>query len=600
MINNLIQDIKYGAQTVLRYPVFGGAVILALALGIGANTAIFSVISTVLLRPLPYKNSDRLVMLWEQNTKKGGNVFNVSYPDFADWRDDNKTFDEMAAYMYFGTNIGGDENPETIIAVLASHNLFSVLGVNPRLGRAFTPEDSDPGVNTPSVILSYGLWQRRFGSDPNIVGRTVRMHSRSLVIIGVMPQGFEFPLQYQRGGALMPKVDAWAPVLINPQNREGRGNHAYSVVARLKPGVSSRQAQAELDMIAGRLEREYPASNKDTKVKIIPLRQQFTGDVKTVLWVLFGAVGFVLLIACANVANLLLARATAREREMAMRSALGASRLGIIRQLLTETLLLALLGGALGYFLSIWGCKILVSLSTDPRISQATVDSRALLFTFLLSIVTGCIFGLAPALQASNPDLNSLLKENNRGSSGSSNRQRIRSLLVMAEVAFALILLIGAGVTLRSIVRMQDMNTGFKSENLLTAGVSLAGGNYMKPERVTEYYKQILERVQALPGVQSVGAVNILPLSGSNFSNSFNIEARPRAPGEVRVADYRAVSPDYFRTMGIPLLKGRTFTHQDEKDAPGVALINETLARRFFPDIDPIGQRIIIDTSIEI
>jgi putative ABC transport system permease protein len=596
-MKNFVQDLKYSLTTIFRNPLFSGAIALALALGIGANTAIFSVASAVLLREMPYQNPDQLVQLWEQ--KRGSNTFNVSYPNFADWRDESKLFEEMAAYAYTGIALTTGEYPEPVMGMRASGNLFSLLGVNPMLGRTFTQEDDTLDLGNPIVVLSHNLWQRRFGSDANIVGKTIIMSSYRLTVIGVMPPGFEFPLQYQRGGTLLPKVDAWVPLRIDPKSREGRGARHLMVIGRLKPGVTLKQAETELNVVARRLEQEYPSTNKDAGVKLIELRKQIVGDVRAPLLALFGAVGFVLLIACANVASMLLARSVTRQREMAIRVALGSSSKRIFQQLFTEAMILSLCGGLLGLALATAGVKLLIALGTDPRIAQTRVDGRTLIFTMLVAIITGVIFGVAPALQASNPDLNNLIKENSRTASGGRGHYRLLNLLVVVEVALAFVLLIGAGVMIRNFLHLQNVNPGFRTENLLTAAVSIIGEGYNKPERISGFYQELLVRLQALPGVLSVGAVNRLPLSGSNFTNSFNIDGVPRAPGEIRVADYRAVSSDYFQAMGIPIQQGRVFTNRDQKDAPPVALINNAMARKYFSNLNPIGQRLVIDAGFD-
>jgi len=595
----LLQDLRYGVQTLLKNPGFTVVAVLALALGIGANTAIFSVLSSILLRPLPYQNPDQLVMVWEVNVKRGGNTVTASYPNFADWRDQNKAFDGMAAYVTVGANITEGADPEPLTGAAASANVFDLLGVKPALGRTFLPEDAVPGPGETVVVLSHGLWQRRFGADPNIIGRVVRMNGSSPTVVGVMPPDFQFPPQFRRGNSLQPKVDVWAPLRMPANVTEGRGSHAFNVIGRLKPGVTLGQAQADLDNVAMRLEQEYPNSNKDGRTKLIGLHQQVVGDIRPILLILFGAVFFVLLIACANVANLLLARSSARRKEIAVRAALGASRMRIVRQLITESVLLSGLGGALGLLLAYAGVKLLVTLSSDPRLANVGIYGWPLAFTLLVSLLTGLIFGLAPALQASKPDLNETLKESSRGASTGISRNRLRSVLVVAEVSLALVLLLGAGLMLRGFMRLQDINPGFNTENVLTMGVSITGQQYAESHRVSAFYQELIERVKALPGAEAVGAVNVLPLSGGSFSNSFNIDGRPKAPGEIRVADYRAASPDYFRVMDIPLIKGRAFSDRDGKDAPGVAVINDTLARRYFPNEDPLGKRVFVDTGVE-
>jgi predicted permease len=597
-MESLWQDLKYSFRTLWKKPSFTIVAVVTLALGIGANAAIFSMVNGMLFRSLPYDNADRLVMVWETNQRRNWDMMYPSYPNFADWRDQNKVFEEMAAYVTMGVNFTDGDEPERVVVAGASASLFKMIDAKPLLGRTVTPEDDKPGAD-PTILLSYGLWQRRFNSDPQIIGKTVSVQGIKQTIIGVMPQGFEFPPQFKDGSSLQPKVDIWGPLRIDPNNREGRGTHSFYTIALLKPGVSLAQAREEMNGIAQRLEQEYPGNNKGSGVRLIPLPEQIVGDIKPVLLVLLGVVAFVLLIACANVANLLLARATGRQKEIAVRVAMGASRRRVVRQLLTESMLLSIISGIAGLLLAIWGVRLLVALSPDPRMSAVGVNMKILGLTLLVSVITGLLFGLAPSLLASQVDPNKTLKESSLNTSGS-NRHRLRSLLVVSEIALALVLLVGAGMMITTFMRMQSGNLGFNTDNVLTMQIATTGDQYTEAFRSAAFFQQLIDRLKTIPGTDAVGVTNVLPLSGTEFDNSFKIEGGPRPPGEVRQAEYRAISADYFRAMGIALKTGRVFTERDTKDAPGVAIINEALARRYFPNEDPLGKRLYIDTQVEL
>jgi len=569
--------------------------VLALALGIGANTAIFSVVNTVLLRPLPFAQPDQLVMLWGAEEGAGEGQRHVSsYPDFRDLRDQTGSLAYAAAYGRNGATLaGGGDEPELISGAVVAADLFPLLGVGPALGRVFTREEDQP--DGPRVIvLGHGLWQRRFGSDPKIIGRELQISGRSTTVIGVMPAEFKFPTEAERIDYWMPLAsDATAAARINE-----RGSHFLRVVARLRPGVTLEGAQAELATIASRLEQQYPETNTGLGVRLVSLHEDLVGRVRPALLVLLGAVGCVLLIACANVANLLLARAASRAREMAIRTALGASRWRVIRQLLTESLLLSLVGGGVGLLLALWGIDLLVGVSPAdiPRARDIGLDGRVLGFTVMVSVLTGVFFGLAPALQASKTNLNESLKEGSRGSTEGLRSNRVRSLLIVSEVALSLVLLVGAGLLIKSFLRLQGVNPGFESENVLTVNLSLPRLKYPEPERQKIFFREALARFKSVPGVESVGAVNILPLSGNDRSNTFTIAGQPKpVPGQEPDAASRVISPDYFSALGIPLRRGRAFTERDTETAPLVLVVNETFARRFFPGAEPLGQRIVLD-----
>jgi putative ABC transport system permease protein len=587
MLGDLSQDLRFGLRMLLKNPGFTVVAVVALALGIGANSAIFSVVNTVLLRPLPYQDPDRLVMVWEDRTKGGFPRDTPTAGNFADWRDQNQVFEGMAAIASSSFNLTGTGEPERIDGKRVSASLFPLLGVEPQLGRAFLPEEDRPGGSR-VVVLSHGLWQRRFGSDANITGRALTLNGESYTVVGVMPQGFQFPSR---------EDDLWVPIAFTPQEATNRGRHYLQIVARMKPGVSLEQAQAEMNTIAVRLQQQYPNTNTNVGAAVVPLHEQVVGDIKPALLVLLGAVGFVLLIACANVANLLLARAAVRQKEISIRLALGASRLRLIRQFLTESILLAALGGAVGLLFAVWGVNLLRAFIPE-NISQAasiTIDGKVLGFTLLVSLLTGLIFGLAPAAQTSNFNLNETLKEGGRDSAAGSRGNRIRSLLVVAEVAVSLILLIGAGLLLNSFLRLRNVDPGFSPDNLLTMQVALPDMKYPDHARRSTFYTELISRIEALPGVKSAAIANWIPLVRQGDSIGISFEGHPDpAPdqGQRPSVVTRVVNPHYFQTMGIPLLQGRGFGDQDKVDAPAVAVVSEGMVRRFWPGEDPIGKRI--------
>jgi putative ABC transport system permease protein len=585
-METLFQDIRYGLRSLLKKPGFTLTAVIALALGIGANTAIFSVINGVLLRSLAYAEPERIVMLWEKSLT-GGNQQNVISPgNFLDWEKQNSSFEHMAAVWDLRANLtGGTGEPEEIKAQFVSVGFFSSLGVQPVMGRAFLPAEDKVG-NELVIVLSHQLWQTRFASDPQVIGKQATVSGRQRTIIGVMPPGFHF---------IDNQVKAWMPLALDPavNYRETTGRF-LSAVGRLKRGVSLQQAQAELAGIAKQLEQAYPTKNLNWGVNVVPMHEQIVGEIRPILIVLFAAVAFVLLIACANVANLLLSRAAARQKELALRAALGAGRMRLIRQMMTESVLLALMGGALGVLLAVWGIRLLVAFGPDniPRLNEISVDLGVLAFTFVISLGTGLLFGLVPALQASRPDLNDALKEGGRGST--SGRTGIfRNVFVVGEVSLALILLIGAGLMIRSFARLQSVATGFKAENVLTMRAQLPRKKYPEPHQIVDFFKQAQERIATIPGVQAVGAISYLPLNGGLASrDSFKIPGQPPpTPGQEPAVEVRVVTPTYFQAMGIPLLKGRLLNERDVKETR-VLLINETMAKRYFPNTDPVGKQL--------
>jgi len=589
-MNSLFSDISHAVRSLLKRPGFTAIAVITLALGIGANTAIFSVVNRLLLRPLPFTDSERLVQVWEANLKRGRPTMSVSYPNFADWRDQNQVFDQMAAYSDRTFNLTGNAEPERVDGAIVSPSLFPLLGVKPILGRLLLPEEDHPH-KVFSVVMTERLWRRRFNSDPQIIGRSIRLNSESFTVVGVIPNItnlFELPAD----------TELWIPI-AHSSGFDNRYGHYLDVVARLKPGVTRAQAQADLDTIAGRLAAQYPSSNTDHALRLVPLQDQIIGDYKLALLVLLGAVLFVLLIASANVANMLLASAASRKREISIRTALGASRWRVVRQLLTESLLLSLVGGAVGLLLALWGIYLLLAFgpASLPRAKEVAVDGRVLGFTVAVSLLTGIIFGFIPALQASRTDLNETLKEGGRSATGSAGQKRLRSLLITTEIALSLVLLAGAGLLMRSFLKLQAVNPGFNPKNVLTMRISLEGTDFQQAGPILAFHDQLLEKVRAVPGVQSVATRSHVPIAADDgYANlSFAIEGQIPDAANRPTAFYNAVSPDYFQTMQISVLKGRPFGASDVTRAQQVIIINETLARRYFGGEDPIGRRMTLN-----
>ena len=594
-METLWQDVKFGARVLLKSPGFTAVAVLTLALGIGANTAIFSVVNAVLLRQLPYENPERLVMVWEQNRPRSRMTNTISLANFIDWREQNTVFEQMAAFADWRVNLTSVETPEELPVQIATPNLFSLLGAPPLMGRTFLEDDGKQGQNR-VVLLSHGFWLRRMGGDPGVVDKTVLLDGQRYTVIGVMPPDFQL---YVRAGSMGRRpAELWLPYVFTEQFRVRRGRFAMAV-ARLKPGVTLEQARAEMDTIGARLEQQYPDFNKGWGVNLVPLREQVVSEVRLALLVLIGAVGFVLLIACANVANLLLARAAVREREIAIRAALGASRGRMLRQLLTESVLLSVAGGALGFLFALWGLDLLLAVTPEQLLPLGGVrlDGRVLGFTLGIALLTGLVFGLLPALLASRPNLTESLKEGGRGGEGT-RRARARSVLVAAEIALALVLLICSGLMIRSLGRLLEVSTGFDANNLLTVRLSLPGSKYGQDAQRINFFRELIARVQRIPGVVAAGANAFVPFAGPGSATSFTIEGRPQsAPGEEPVVDVRIVDRDYFRAMRIPLRAGRLFNEKEVTEASHVVIINEAFARQHFADVDPIGQRVTIVMS---
>ncbi|HEX8635622.1 MAG TPA: ABC transporter permease [Pyrinomonadaceae bacterium] len=594
-MGNFRQDVRYGLRTLWKSPVFTLVALTALALGIGANTAIFSVVNAVLLRPLPYRDAGQLMVVWEQNRGREGRNNVASLANFLDWQQQANSFQEMAAFYDAAFNLTGEGNPEEIPAQVTSGNLLTMLGTEAALGRVYTKEEGEPGRDD-VIVIGHGLWQRRFGGAADIVGKKISLNGQSVTILGVMPQGFKWFMK--EGSRTGKSAEIWTPTnfasVLNGAT-QGRGRF-ITVAGRLKPGVTPEQAQAEMSTIAGRLEQQHPRFNTNMGIHVVPVREQLAGEIKTALYVLLGAVGFVLLIACANVANLMLARAASRQSEFSIRTALGAGRWRMVRQLLTESVLLSVMGGALGLIIALWGVDALVALSPPNLLGTENIGLSlpVLAFTFLVSLLTGIVFGLAPALEVTRVNLNESLKETGKSNMGSRRSRRLSSGFVVAQVALALVLLIGSTLMIKSFLRLQAVDPGFKTDNLLTLRVTVPASKYPEDNQVVAFHRQILERLRALPDVRSVGAVSALPFGGNlGARTSFWIEGRPAPPpGEELSTDVRVTDENYFQTIGIPVLSGRGFTEQEAREDRRTIIINETMARQHFPGQNPLGQHL--------
>jgi putative ABC transport system permease protein len=584
-LQNFAQDLRYGARSLARTPGFTLLAILTLALGIGANTAIFSVVNAVLLNPLAYHDPDRLVTLLHYGNGPVGPA------NYADWRDQSRSFDAMAAAEYWSPNLTGVDSPEHITGLRLTQNMFPMLGIAPLMGRTFLPGEDQPGAEH-EIVLSYRLWQRRFNGDPQVLGKPVLLDGQGYTVVGVMPASFKFAPFWATHAEL------WAPLAFGDRIHV-RGGNSLRVFGRMKRVVAFTAARAEIAAVTGRLETQYPGTNRG--VTVTPLKENVVGEVKTPLLVVLCGVGFVLLIACANVAHMLLARTSDRQREIAVRTALGAGRGRVMAQFLTENLLLAGMGAAAGLILALWGVKALVALSPAdiPRVDTVTLDVRAILFLLGTAVLTAAIFGLAPAMQATTANLSAALKEGGRGGSDGVERRRLRGFLVGAEFALAFVLLIGAGLMIRSFLALQAVDPGFDPHHVLSLVVSVAGSQEA-PEGPREiFYRQLLERLRSVPGVEAVGAINHLPLAGDLWGWDFTIDGRPKPrPGESPSAVYRIAMPGYFETMHLPVLRGRAIAATDDSSAPGVAVINQAAAKKYWPGADPLGQRISFGAGV--
>ncbi|HKO60920.1 MAG TPA: ABC transporter permease [Pyrinomonadaceae bacterium] len=590
-MNSIWQDLRFGFRMLVKNPIFALVAIVTLALGIGANTAIFSVVDAVLLRPLPYAHADRLVFLWETMESQGIQNSGAALPNYHAWRDQNQTFDGLAAFYYGDFNLSSSGTaPEFIQGGYVSPNLFPLLQVEPVIGRMFVNDEDQFGKHR-VVLLSHGLWQRRFSADRNVVGRPISVGGEQYTVVGVMPAGMPF---FDN----LPETDLWTPMSFAPgDNSATRNNHFITLIGRLKPGVTLQQAQADVSAIGERMDEGAIGA------RVVAMHEQLTGESRTVLFILLGAVLFVLLVACVNVANLLLARASARERELAVRASLGASRARIVRQVLVESLPLGVIGSALGVILAIWGIELLSSLlpATLPRGNQIAVNSRVLIFTSALSIVAILIFALLPALQTGSLDLRSSLSEGGRGGIGGRKQGRMRRLLVVFEVALALVLLVGSGLMVRSFLNLQKVDTGFTARNVLTMRIPLPETTYPEPQSAQDptepaglrFSDQLLNRVKSLPGVESATIATSIPLGGGNWGKFFTVQGREASSlDDVPLVSFALISPGYLQSFGIDIKRGRAFNDQDTGTSQPVAIINESIAKRFFPNEDPIGKTI--------
>ena len=592
-MHNLSRDLRLSVRRLIKSPGFTALCVLTLALGIGANTAIFSVLYGVLLRPLPYADPDRVMVLWETEPQRPRS--GVSAPDFFDWRTDSRSFAGLSGFGSWAMTWTGDSEPELLRGRSVSGNFFSVLGVEAELGRVFDPQ-ADGSAEQDLVVLDHGFWQRRFGADRAVIGRTMVLDGKPYTVVGVLPASFEFPGSFQpvfwvRGQHEVPKVAQGRDVT------EQRGFHYFLAVGRLAPGVTRAAAQSEMDVLMQRYADTYPETNAERGALVTPLDEWFVGEIRPALLMLMGAVGFVLLIACGNIANLLLARATAQQPELAIRNAVGADRSALFRQLLTDCVALALAGGLLGLPLAFWGLKLLLRLApaTLPRLGEITVSTPVLLFTLAVAVVTALVFGTLPALQSCRPDLRDLLTRGHQ-SGGGHRPSRSRSLLIIAEVALALVLLIGAGLLIRSLLLVRAVDLGFNPEGVLSMGIVLPHTEYDEDARIAAFHRQVLENIAALPEVESVGLVGHLPLTGTGQFVAFEIQGQPAPrPGKERKANYQPASADYFRTLGLTLLDGRGLLATDTADSQPVVVISETLKRRYWPDQSALGQRISFD-----
>ena len=579
------QDIRFGARMLWKRPGFTAVAVLTLALGIGANTAIFSLVNAVLLKPLPFAEPERLVMLWEDATRIGFPRNTPAPANFVDWKAQTTSFEGMAAVSWVSLNLTGRGEPQKLGGHAVTADLFPLLGVRPALGRVFTDEEQKPGSDSRVVILSHGLWRDTFGGEASVVGRDLLLSGEKYTVVGVMPAGFQF---------LDPNVRLWVPLALSPEDWANRGGHYLTVVGRLKPGVSVGQADADLKAVMARISREYPDQAAEIGAFVLPLREQVAGDVRRPLLMLVVAVAFVLLIACANVAGLLLARSAARRREIAVRAALGASRMRVVRQLLTESALLSAAGGAAGLLLALWSFAFLRQLVPPSLALSAglSVDARALGFTLLVSLVTATLFGLAPALQASKTDLAASLKEGaGRGAVGGGAGRSLRGAFVVAEVALALVLLVGAGLLIQSLQRLRGQYAGIRPENVLTLRTVLPDNKYRDHAQRDAFYDAVLARVRSLPGVVAAGYTTTVPLTWKGGTSRLTIEGRAPKPGLGDDANHRQVTPDYLRALGLPLKTGRYIEESDGPRSQPVAVVNEAMARAFWPGADPLGKR---------
>ena len=584
-MDSLLADFRHAARLLAKRPAFTSVALVTLALGIGANTAIFSVVNAVLLNPLPYQKPSDLAVIWLQHRPTNQFRQPVSFPDFNDWQAQSQSFEQIVASRTISVNFTDGDEPERVNGARVSEGFLSMLRVAPAAGRDFLEEETQPGA-APVALIGFKLWQERYGADASLIGRDISIDSTICTIVGVLPRGFYYPT---------PDTQVYIP-LIQGKNETARGSRFLRVTGRLKPGVSLIQAQAEMDAIAGQIAEQNRASNADVGVQLVPLHEEVVGKIRPALLILFGAAGCVLLIACVNVANLILARATGRRAELAVRTALGASRFRLIRQLLSESVLLSVVGGFLGTLIALWGVPALTSISATsiPRVEEVSVSLKALLFTFVISVGTGILFGIVPALQWSNQRLSEDLKEGKRGATTSAMHRRLLNVLVASEVALAVVLLAGAGLMVRSFISINAVAPGFNPKGVVTIGIGLSQPIYADVQQQSLFYQRLTDKLSSIPGIESAAGINRVPLLGFNSSTSFTFQGKPVEPGNAPTADCRIANPNYFATMGIPLLKGREFNERDVKDAPEVVIINKAMAEQYLADENPIGKRLQI------
>jgi len=593
-MTNLVQDLRLSLRMLRRNPGFAAIAVLTLALGIGATTAIFSVVNGVLLRPFPYEDPDRLVVIWERNLTRGLPYMVVSPPNYADWRDQNQVFERIGAFAWRRHLLERESGSEIVRGARITAGMFQLVGARPLLGRVFAAEDDHEGSD-PVAVLSYGTWQSRFGGDPDLVGRAIRLDGEAYTVVGVMQPGFDFPPPVVLEGAIpTEETELWVPFAMNME-LGNRSAHNMTVIGRLKDGIGLTTAEAEMNTIASRLQREYPSSNAGWDVTLTPLDRQVLGDVSLQLMILMGAVALVLLIACVNVANLLLARGTTRLQEFALRASLGAGRGRLVRQLLTESLGLSLLGGIAGLAIAFWGAKALVRLAPQdiPRLGDVGVDVRVIGFTLLVSLLTGVLFGLAPAFQGVSENLAGRLREGGPGRAEARGSSRLRSALVVSEVGLSLILLVGAGLLIQSFANLRGVDAGFDVKDRLTMRIYLPPARYQEDAQRIRAFADLEDQLNASPMIASAGFINTIPLAADRGGTSFVKEGETEVPAdENRTVNFAVVTPDYFQAMGVRLVSGRYFTDRDDLNSEGVVIVNDAFVRLHFPDEDPIGVRL--------
>ncbi|HJT79745.1 MAG TPA: ABC transporter permease [Chthoniobacterales bacterium] len=600
----MLQELRLAFRLLAKSPAFVLIAVATLALAIGANTAVFSLVNALLIRPLPYADPQRLVLIWEEFTAQGLERIPVSPPEFLDYQKQTKSYRHLAAFTYRDLNLTGGDVPERIQGASVSAAVWPLLGVKPIRGRVFDQTEEGEGRNN-VIVISERLWQRRFNSDSTLVGKTVSLNGSGHTVVGIMPKTFEFPLPLfnVQGGQFAERVDIWVPVGFTENEMKSRGSRDYGIIGRLAPGVTAQQAQAELKQLIPRWKEQYPdnyGKDENFGAQVYPLQEQVVGKMRPALWILFGAVSLVLLIACANLTTMLLARASSREREMAIRIALGAGPMRLIRQLLLESIVLSIIGGVAGIVLAIWGLDILraVTARTVPRIAEVNLDLTVLGWTFLVAVGTGVVFGFFPALASSNPQLTEALKEGGRGSTEGARRNTLRNGLVIGEIAIALALLVGASLLVRSFIQIQNVDPGFNPRQVLAMELSLPVLKYPRGKPVVDFFAEVQRRVAVLPGVRTAAITSILPLSGTNSDSSFAIEGQTESAvmsGVFPDEEQRQVSPEYFKALEIPLLKGRYFTEGDGFDAPRVMIVNQALAKKYWPNGDAVGKRVTFD-----